>query len=329
MAWKCLRTTGSRVGSSGLSSSTRSESAPCAFQFAIARTAFCVSAYVGSTSSDIGSPICDLAPGGGGGGAFLRCCTFSAMDGWSAGDLVLSKLPKNLSHRRRMPPLSRSRLPFSSSMACCPSVSRPGPPSFSGVCIDLSCRGVGVVSLVPPVLPQVDLYTLVDRRSHFLARSSKCFPRCRGVFGLALSACLSLFVGAAKRAALTAGRSHHPSLREVRLVSGRTSCPAPKMASVNSLASSATLARWLAISLMLSTNFRITRSRRNLVFNWLLPNGRGCGVCRTGRLWANRPPRSTVANTMLWSESALIGRFGCGCTSTLCTLGRCAWRVRM
>ena len=34
MAWKSLRTTGSRVGSSSLSSSTGSESAPGAFQFA-------------------------------------------------------------------------------------------------------------------------------------------------------------------------------------------------------------------------------------------------------------------------------------------------------
>ena len=122
MAWKCLRTTGLRVGSSSLSSSTGSESAPGAFHFAIARTACSVSAYVGSASSDIGSPICDRAPGGGGGGVFLRCCTFSTMDGWSAGDLVLSRLPNNLSHRRRMSPLPRNRLPFSSLMAYCPSV---------------------------------------------------------------------------------------------------------------------------------------------------------------------------------------------------------------
>ena len=93
---------------------------------------------------------------------------------------------------------------------------------------------------------------------------------------------------AAKSAALRAGRSHHPSLRGVRLASGRTACAAPRMASVNSLASSATLARWPAISSMLSTNFRITRSRGNLVFSWLLSDGRGCGVCRTRRLWANR-----------------------------------------
>ena len=62
MAWKCLRTTGSRMGLSSSSSSTGSKSAPGAFQFAIARTAYSVSAYVGSASRDTGSPICDCAP---------------------------------------------------------------------------------------------------------------------------------------------------------------------------------------------------------------------------------------------------------------------------
>ena len=135
MAWKCLRTTGSRAGSSSLSSSTGSESAPGTFQFAIARAAFCVSAYVGSASNDIGSPICDVAPGGGGGGAFLRYCTFSTIDGWSAGGLVLSRLSKNLSHRRRMSPLPRSRLPFSSLMACCPSFFHPPRPAVIFRCL--------------------------------------------------------------------------------------------------------------------------------------------------------------------------------------------------
>ena len=81
MAWKCLRMTNSRVGSSSFSSSTGSESAPGAFQFAISRTACSVSAYVDSASSNIGSPISDRAPVGGGGGAFLCCCTVSTMDG--------------------------------------------------------------------------------------------------------------------------------------------------------------------------------------------------------------------------------------------------------
>ena len=137
MAWKCLRTTGSRVGSSSLSSSTGSESARGAFHISIVRTACSVSAYVGSTSSDIGSPICHRAPGAGGGrgGAFLRLCTFSTMDGWSAGDLVLNRFPKNLSHRWRTSLLSRSRLPFSSLMACCPSVFLPPRPAVIFRCL--------------------------------------------------------------------------------------------------------------------------------------------------------------------------------------------------
>ena len=322
MAWKCLRTTGSRVGLSSLSSSTGSESAPGALQFAIARTAFCVFAYVGSASSDIGSPICDLASGGGGGGAFLRCCTFSTMDGRSAGDLVLSRLPTNLSHRRRMSPLSCRRLPFSSLMACCPSVFLPPRPAvifrrLYRPLVSRCRRSVSSSARYSSKWTSTPL-SIAARTSLHAARSD---------FHVAV-VCLVLHCrrasrflsSAAKSAALTAGRSLHPSLRGVRLASGKTACAAPRMASVNFLASSATLARWPAISSMLSTNFRITRSRRNLLFSWLLSNGRGCGVCRTRRLWAYRPPRSTVANTMLWSESALIGRFGCGYTSTLCTL---------
>ena len=130
---------------------------------------------------------------------------------------------------------------------------------------------------------------------------------------------------AAKRAALTAGRSHYPSLRGIHLASGSTACAAPRMASVNSLASSATACYLVDIV----GELRIPRSRRNFVFSWRLSNSRGCIVYCTRWLWANRPPRSTVANTMLKSKSALIGRFGSGCTSTFCTLGRCAWRVRM
>ena len=75
------------MGPSSFSSYTGSESAPGAFQFVIARTACSVSVYIGSASSDVGSPICDRAPGGGG-GAFLRCCAFSTMDGWDVGYLV-------------------------------------------------------------------------------------------------------------------------------------------------------------------------------------------------------------------------------------------------
>ena len=238
MAWKCLRTTGSRVGSFSLSSSTGSESAPGAFQFAIARTAFCVSAYVGSASRDIGSTICDLAPGGGGGGAFLRCCTFSTMDGWSAGDLVLSRLPKNLSHRRRMSPLPRSRLSFSSLMACCPSVFLSPRPAviFRRLCKPLMsrCQIISVSSSATYSSKWTSIpLSIASRTSLHAARSA---------FHVAV-VCLVLHCrrasrflsSAAKNAALTAGRSHHPSLRGIRLVSGRTACAAPIMASANTL----------------------------------------------------------------------------------------------
>ena len=269
MAWKCLATTGSQVGLSSWSSSTGSESAPGAFQFAIARTACSVSAYVGSASSDIDSPICDRAPGGGGGGAFFRCCTFSTMDGWSAGDLVLSRLPKNLSHRRRMSPLSRSRLPFSSLMACCPSVFLPPRPAVIFRCLyrplmSRCRRSVSRSATYSSKGTSIPLSIAARTSLHAARRAFHVAVVCLVFHGRRASRFLS---SAAKSAALTAGRSHHPSLRGVHLASGSTACAAPRMASVNSLASSATLARWPSISSMLSTNFRITRSRRNLVFS--------------------------------------------------------------
>ena len=135
MAWKCLRTTDSRVGSSTFSSSTGSESAPGAFQFTIARTSCSVPPYVGSASSDISSPI--LRPRS---GWWRRRCLApqlysSMMDGWSGRDLVLSRLPKNLSHRRRMPPLSRNKLPISSLMACYPFAFLPPRPTVLFRCL--------------------------------------------------------------------------------------------------------------------------------------------------------------------------------------------------
>ena len=244
---------------------------------------------------------------------------------------MLGRLPKNLSHRRRIFPLSHSRLTFSSLMACRPSVFLPPRPTvLSGVCTGPSCRSVVEVSSkfatyssnwTSLPLSIADRTSLQAARSDFHVAVVCLVLHCRRASRFSSSA--------AKSAALTVGRSHHPSLRGIRLASGSTACAASRMASVNSLVSSATLARWPAISSMLSTNFRIMLSRRNVVFSWFLSNGRGCGVCCTRRLWVNRPPRSTVANIMLRSESALIGRFRCGCTSTLCTLGRCAWLVRM
>ena len=250
-----------------LSSSTGSESAPGAFQFAIARTAFCVSAYVGSASSEIGSPICDLTPGGGG-GAFLRCCTFSTMDGWSAGDLVLSRLPKNLSHRRRMSPLSRSRLPFSSLMACCPSVLLPPRPAVIFRClyrpIMSRCRrSVSSSARYSSKWTSIPLSIAAPTFLHAARSAFHVAVVCLVLYCRRASRFLS---SAAKSAALTAGRSHHPSLRGVRLASGRTACAAPRMTSVNSLASFATLARWPAISTgnnQRGTSTKLLREREN------------------------------------------------------------------
>ena len=236
---------------------------PGAFPFAIARTAFCVSAYVCSASSDIGSPICDLAPGGGGGGAFLRCCTFSTMDGWSAGDLVLSRLPKNLSHRRRMSPLSRSRLPFSSLMACCPSVFLPPRPAVIFRCLykplKSRCRrSVSSSARYSSKWTSIPLSIAARTSLHAARTAFHVTVVCLVLHCRRASRFLS---SAPKSAALTAGRSHHPSLRGVRLASGRTACAAPRMASVNSLASSATLARWLAGLLSRRCCRRISGSR--------------------------------------------------------------------
>ena len=75
----------------------------------------------------------------------------------------------------------------------------------------------------------MNLYTLVYRRSHFLTHSSKCFPRCRGSFGLALSAYLLRFVQRRQE------RSSHcwpfAPPKPIRLASGSTACAAPRMAS--------------------------------------------------------------------------------------------------
>ena len=177
---------------------------------------------------------------------------------------MLSRLPKNLSHRRRMSPLSRSRLPFSSLMACCPSVFLPPRPAIICRClykplIMSRCRrSVSSSATYSSKWASIPL-SIAARTSLHAARSA---------FHVAV-VCLVLhcrrasrfFSSAAKSAALTAGRSHHPSLCGVRLASGRTACAAPRMASVNSLTSSATLARWLAGLLSRRYCRRISGSR--------------------------------------------------------------------
>ena len=185
---------------------------------------------------------------------------------------MLSRLPKNLSHRRRMSPLSRSRLTFSSLIACCPSGFLPSRPAVIFRCLyrPLMSRRRRSVSRSATYSSKWTSkpMSIAARASLHAARSTFHVAVVWLVLHCRRASCF--LSSAAKSAALTAGRSHHPSLRRIRLASGSTACAVPRMASVNSLASSATLARWSAFSSMLSTNFRITRSGRNLVFSWIL-----------------------------------------------------------
>ena len=110
MAWKRSRTMDS-AGSSILSSSATTESEPGAFQLCIPRVTRLVSSSVGADPSGT-EPLVVGAAG--------RCCTSSMMAGFSLGDLVLRRVPKNLAHRWRISALSLSKTSFSSLMYCCP-----------------------------------------------------------------------------------------------------------------------------------------------------------------------------------------------------------------
>ena len=182
---------------------------------------------------------------------------------------MLSILPRNLSHRRTMSPLSRNRLPFSSLMACCPYVFLRPRPTVYFRCLyrHLMSRCRRSVSSSATYSSKWIHVSLSIAAHTSLHKAQSAFHVAVVYLVLHCRNASCFLSSAAKSAALTAGRSHHPSLREIRLVSGSTACAAPRMASVNSLASSATLARWPAISSMLSTNFRITRSGKNFVFS--------------------------------------------------------------
>ena len=131
---------------------------------------------------------------------------------------------------------------------------------------------------------------------------------------------------ASSTAALVSGLSHHSGiLRGIRLSVGSTVCAASRIASVNSLAASgAVVFGWPVCSPRLCRNLSTTCHRDISTCNSCRLNCRCFGLARMARLWAIRPPRSTVAITMLWSESALDGSAGWGCTTTLRTLRRCA-----
>ena len=130
---------------------------------------------------------------------------------------------------------------------------------------------------------------------------------------------------ASSTAALVSGLSHHSGIRGVRLSVGSTVCAASRIASVNPLAASgAVIFGWPVCSPRLCRNLSTTCHRDISTCNSCRLNCRCFGLARIARLWAIHPPRSTVAITMLWSESALAGSAGWGCTTTLRTLRRCA-----
>ena len=126
-------------------------------------------------------------------------------------------------------------------------------------------------------------------------------------------------------AALVSWLSHHSGIRGIRLSVGSTVCAASRIASVNSLAASgAVVFDWPVCSPRLCRDLSTTCHRDISTCNSCRLNCRCFGLARMARLWAIRPPKSTVAITMLWPESALAGSAGWGCTTTLRTLRRCA-----
>ena len=130
---------------------------------------------------------------------------------------------------------------------------------------------------------------------------------------------------ASSTAALVSGLSHHSGIRGIRLSVGSTVCAASRIASANSLAASgAVVFGWPICSPRLCRNLSTTCHRDISTYNSCRLNCRCFGLARMARLWKIRPPRLTVATTMLWSESALAGSAGWGCTTTLRTLPRCA-----
>ena len=244
MAWKCLRTTGSRVGS--LSSSTGSESAPGAFQVAIARIA---------SPRTLTLPRVILAP------RFATALRAAAAvpspllylldDGWlECGGLGVEQIAEEPLHRRRMSPLSRNRLPLTVLVLdgllslCFPlaQAHRPFPVLYRPL-MSRCRRSVSSPATYSSKWILLPLY-IAPRTSLHAARSAfHVDVVCLALHRQRRSRFLS---SAAKRAALIAGRSHHPNLRDIRLASESTACAAPRIASMNSLASSVTLAYYLA-----------------------------------------------------------------------------------
>ena len=160
------------------------------------------------------------------------------------------------------------------------------------------------------------------------------YPLARGLSAFHVAGVRLLFISrrasrclarASSTAALVSWLSHHSGIRGIRPSVGSTVCVASRIASVNPLAAfGAVVFGWPVCSPRLCRNLSTTCHRDISTCNSCRLNFRCFGLARMARLWAIRPPRSTVAITMLSSESALTGSAGWGCTTTLRTLRRCA-----
>ena len=158
--------------------------------------------------------------------------------------------------------------------------------------------------------------TFVDCCTYPLARGSKCSSWCWGTVALHRPACLPSLGKSFLYCCSRFGLSQHSSVRGMRLSVESTVCAASRIASVNPLAASgAVVFGWPVCSPRLCRNLSTTYHRDISTCNSCRLNCRCFGLARMARLWAIRPPRSTVAITMLWSESALAGSVGWGCTT--------------
>ena len=114
-------------------------------------------------------------------------------------------------------------------------------------------------------------------------------------------------------------------VRGIRLSDRSTVCAASRIDSVNPLvASGAVISGCPICSPRLCWNLSTTCHGNISTCSSCRLNCRYFGLVRMARLWAIQSARSTVAITMLWSESALAGSVGRGCATTLRTLPRCA-----
>ena len=144
------------------------------------------------------------------------------------------------------------------------------------------------------------MHAFVGCCTYPLARGSECFPYCWGTVPLHQSECLP-----------SHGKSFLYCCSHFRaLTVESTVCAASRIASVNSLAASGAVVIGWPVCSPKCRNLSTACHCDISTCNSCRLNCRYFGLAGMARLWAFRPPRSTVATTMLWSESALAGSAG-------------------